>query len=102
MVAAFRNWQASHGKPVLFTELGYRSADGTNRTPWDWEASAAYDPGEQADCYDAAFRVWSQQTAWMRGILWWAWEVPVPAPNETGYTPRNKPAETVLRTWQSP
>ena len=102
MVAAFRNWQASHGKPVLFTELGYRSADGTNRTPWDWEASAAYDPGEQADCYDAAFRVWSQQTAWMRGILWWAWDVPVPAPNETGYTPRNKPAETVLRTWQSP
>jgi len=102
MVAAFRNWQASHGKPVLFTELGYRSADGTNRAPWDWEATAASDPGEQADCYDAAFRVWSQQTAWMRGILWWAWDVPVPAANHTGYTPRNKPAETVLRTWQSP
>lgn len=102
MVAAFRNWQASHGKPVIFTELGYRSADGANRAPWDWEAAAAYDPAEQADCYEAAFRVWSPQAAWMRGILWWAWDVPVPAGNETGYTPRNKPAEPVLRSWQSP
>lgn len=102
MVAAFRNWQASHGKPVLFTELGYRSADGGNRAPWDWEASAAYDAGEQADCYEAAFRVWSPQSSWMRGILWWSWDVAAPAANDTGYTPRGKPAEQVLRSWQSP
>ncbi len=102
MVAAFRNWQASHGKPVIFTELGYRSADGANRAPWDWQASAPYDPGEQADCYDAAFQVWSQQAAWMRGIFWWDWDVPTPAADDTGYTPRSKPAEQVLRSWQSP
>jgi serralysin len=102
MVAAFRNWQASHGKPVLFTELGYRSADGAARSPWDWEAAAPYDAGEQADCYEAAFQVWSQQASWMRGILWWSWDVPMPGPNDPGYTPRNKPAEQVLRSWQGP
>jgi hypothetical protein len=102
MVAAFRNWQASHGKPVILTELGYRSAAGANRRPWDWEADAAYDPGAQADCYEAAFRVWSAETAWMRGIFWWDWNVPVPGADDTGYTPRNKPAEEVLRSWQSP
>jgi glycosyl hydrolase family 113 len=102
MVAAFRNWHASHGKPVLMTELGYRSADGTNRAPWDWQASAPYDPGEQADCYDAAFRAWAPEAAWMRGIIWWDWDVPVPSANDTGYTPRNKPAEQVLVSWQSP
>ncbi len=102
MVAAFRNWQASHGKPVLFTELGYRSADGAARAPWDWEMAAPYDAGEQADCYEAAFQVWSQQASWMRGILWWSWDVPLPPPNDSGYTPRNKPAEQVLRTWQGP
>jgi hypothetical protein len=101
MVAAFRNWQAGHGKPVIFTELGYRSADGTNRAPFDFETSARYDPGEQADCYEAAFRVWSRES-WMRGILWWAWSVPVPGPQDTDYTPRNKPAEAVLRSWQGP
>ena len=99
MVAAFRNWGDSLGKPVIFTELGYRSADGTNRAPYDAEAVAPYDPGEQADCYEAAFRVWSRET-WMRGILWWDWPVPVPAAGDTGYSPRGKPAEDVLRSWQ--
>jgi hypothetical protein len=101
MVAAFRNWQRSLGMPVVFTELGYRSADGANRAPWDFETSAPYDPGEQADCYEAAFRVWSRQP-WMRGIFWWSWSVPPPAPADTDYTPRNKPAEAMLRSWQGP
>ena len=45
MVAAFRNFQAACGKPLIFTEVGYRSADGANRAPWDWEASAGAGPG---------------------------------------------------------
>jgi hypothetical protein len=101
MVAAFRNWQRSHGKPVVFTELGYRSADGTNRAPWDFEARSAQDTAEQADCYEAAFRVWSQQP-WMQGIFWWSWAVPPPGPGDTDYTPRDKPAEVVLGSWQGP
>jgi hypothetical protein len=101
MVAAFRNWQAALRKPVLFTELGYRSADGANRAPYDFEASAPYDPGEQADCYEAAFRVFSRES-WMRGILWWNWPVPEPGPQDTDYNPRGKPAEGVLRSWHAP
>jgi hypothetical protein len=101
VVAAYRNWQASHGKPVVITELGYRSADGANRAPYDFEAAAPPDPGEQADCYEAAFRVFSGEP-WMRGILWWNWPVPPPAPGDTDYTPRHKPAEDVLRGWHRP
>src|SRR5262249_1523780 len=101
MVAAFRNWRDSIGKAVILTELGYRSADGTNRAPYDFEAVAGYDPGEQADCYEAAFRVWSAQP-WMRGILWWDWPVPAPSPGETGYPPRDKPAEAVRGAWPGP
>ena len=100
MVAAFRNWQASHRLPVFMTELGYRSADGTNRAPYDYAAAAPPDPGEQADCYAAAFAVWSRESSWMKGILWWAWAVPPPGPADTDYTPRGKPAEEVLRQWQ--
>jgi hypothetical protein len=100
MVAAFRNWQASHGKPVIFTEIGYRSADGTNLAPWDFERAAPPDPGEQADCYAAAFSVWTREGSWMKGVFWWDWSVPVPSPGDTDYTPRGKPAEQVLRAWQ--
>jgi len=100
MLAAFRNWQASWGKPVVFTEIGYRSGDGANRAPWDYGLQLTPDPSEQADCYAAAFEVFTRETAWMRGIFWWSWAVPVPPSGDTGYEPRRKPAEDVLRQWQ--
>jgi len=100
MVAAYRNFQSAHGKPLIFTEIGYRSADGTNRAPWDWQASLGPDSGEQADCYRAAYEVFSAESAWMNGLFWWSWRVPTPEPGDTGYTPRGKPAEEVLREWQ--
>ena len=99
MVAAYRNWQRGHGRPVIFTEIGYRSLDGTNRAPWDFQATAAPDPEEQAACYRAAFEVWTPESAWLRGMFWWAWGVPEPLPGDTDYTPRGKPAEDELRVW---
>jgi hypothetical protein len=100
MLAAFQNVQRAYGKPFIFTEIGYRSADGANRAPWDWGASLAADPAEQADCYAAMYDVWSQQASWMKGPFWWAWDVAPPPAGDTGYSPRGKPAEDVLRLWQ--
>ena len=97
MLSAFRNWHGSHGRPVIFTEIGYRSAQGANRAPWDYSVTAAYDPTEQADCYYAAFAVWLPERSWMRGLFWWSWDVPRPSASDTGYSPWGKPAESVLR-----
>jgi uncharacterized membrane protein len=102
IVAAVQNFASSRQKPVIFTEIGYKSTDGTNREPWNFGLSGAVDTAEQRDCYQAAFTVWSQQSSWMRGFFWWAWPVPPPAANDGDYNPRSKPAETVLRTWQGP
>jgi hypothetical protein len=100
MVAAYRSFQQAWGKPLVFTEIGYRSGDGTNRAPWDWGASMAADPGEQADCYAAMYDVWSRESAWFAGPFWWAWDVSAPGAGDTGFNPRDKPAEAVLRQWQ--
>jgi hypothetical protein len=100
MLAAIRNWQRSRGRPVIMTEVGYRSADGTNRAPFDFSAAAPPDPTEQADCYAALYEVWARESSWMRGVFWWNWSVPVPGPADTDYTPRGKPAEAVLRAGQ--
>lgn len=100
MLAAYRNWQAAWGKPVVFTEIGYRSGNGANRAPWDFQLGLAPDWGEQADCYAAAFEVWTREASWLRGVFWWSWSVPVPPPDDTGYDPRRKPAEDVLQQWQ--
>jgi hypothetical protein len=103
MVSAFRAWQATHGKPVIFTEIGYRSMAGANRAPWDWGVSGAADMTEQANCYEAAFSVWSREASWMLGVFWWAWPTTGPPPaGDTDYTPRGKPAEAVLRSWFAP
>jgi hypothetical protein len=100
MVAAYRGLQAAWGKPLVFTEVGYRSADGANRAPWDWSASMGADGAEQADCYAAVYDVWSKESAWFRGPFWWAWDVSVPPAGDSGYDPRGKPAEELLRQWQ--
>ena len=100
MLAAFSNFQQAYAKPLVFTEVGYRSGDGANRAPWDWGASLAPDAAEQADCYAALYAVWSPQSSWMKGPFWWAWDVAPPGAGDTGYNPRGKPAEDVLRQWQ--
>jgi hypothetical protein len=102
LVAAVQNFANSRQKPVIFTEIGYKSTDGTNREPWNFGLTGALDTAEQRDCYEAAFTVWSQQSSWMKGFFWWAWPVPAPAANDTDYNPRGKPAEVVLRAWQGP
>jgi len=97
MLSAVRNWQQSHGKPVIFTEIGYRSVDGANRAPWDWNRTGAFDPSEQADCYHAAFTAWLPERSWMKGLFWWSWDTGAPVPQNTDYSPRGKPAEALLR-----
>jgi glycosyl hydrolase family 113/Big-like domain-containing protein len=101
VVADVQNFANAHpGKPVIFTEIGYRSVAGTNTAPYDFTLAGAVDPTEQENCYEAMYEVWSQQNALMKGNLWWSWSVPMPAVNDTDYTPWTKPAETVLRNWQ--
>jgi hypothetical protein len=92
-------------KPVLFTEIGYRSLDGANKAPYAWSeyTTMNVDLQEQADCYRAAFEAtWDRP--WMAGYDWWNWETnPLAGIDpDTGlplndYTPQNKPAVDVLR-----
>jgi hypothetical protein len=84
------------GKRVIFTELGYRSVNGASRAPWDHGATGDPDPNEQALCYRAFFEaVWGKE-AWFAGAFLWYWG-PEGGPEDTGYTPKGKPAEEILR-----
>jgi hypothetical protein len=87
------------GKPILITEIGYRSIDGCNINPWDWWSPGDIDLEEQADCYFAACSTfWNKE--WFEGIFFWSWEVDRPGgPDDDGYTPRGKPAEVFMTEW---
>lgn len=88
------------GKDVVFTELGYRSIDNTYRNPWDWGRDGGYNGQAQANAYEAVFDYWKDYD-WMKGVLWWRWEVSPPSAGsgDTGYTPQNKPAEEVMKKY---
>jgi len=85
-------------KDIIFTEVGYQSVDGTNRTPW-WRDPAAnpLDLQEQAHCYQALLSV-CRQRPWWRGAFWWNWETNPDAggPNDPYHPMQNKPAQLVL------
>ncbi len=95
-------WRRYH-KPVIFTEIGYKSVAGAATRPGDWKWDGAVDLQLQARAYEAFFRVWSRESAWMKGAFLWNWE-PVLHPERVvdglkGYTPQNKPAALVITRW---
>ena len=104
IVADIQNFAGAHpGRPVMFTEIGYKSVPGTNTQPWTFSLGngGPADNSEQQNCYEAMYEVWGNQKAVMSGNFWWAWPVPAPAAGDTDYNPRSKPAELVtLRNWQ--
>jgi hypothetical protein len=99
-VAALASLAAKWQKLIILTEIGYRSLDGAASHPWDWQISGKVDLQEQADCYLAVFESLYNEP-WLSGIFWWSWG-PDPfegGPEDSGYTPHDKPAEDVLRAW---
>lgn len=87
-------------KPIIFTEIGYRSIDGANQLPWDWQIDGEVDLAEQADLYQAALAAVYDQP-WFAGFYWWNWDVDPYQGGScgTGYEIYDKPAENVLRGW---
>ena len=99
-VATLANLASTWGKPILFTEIGYRSLDGANRYPWEYQPGGTIDLQEQADAYQATFEsVYSQP--WFAGMFWhfWATDPFKGGPCDDDFTPHDKPAEDVLRAW---
>jgi hypothetical protein len=95
-------WEAYH-KPMIFTEIGYKSVAGALARPGDWKWKGAVDLELQAKAYEAFFEVWSRESAWMKGAFLWNWEPELhPERNAgglQGYTPQNKPAAAVVTRW---
>jgi len=88
------NWPSMD---IIFTEVGYQSVDGTNKTPWWTNPSNPIDLQEQADCYEALLSQCKDRSWWL-GAFWWNWETdPDAGGPENPYHPmQNKPAEQVL------
>jgi hypothetical protein len=100
-VATMANLSASNGnKPILLTEVGFRSQHGCSNHPWDSEIVSPVDLEEQGYAYQATFQKLYNQP-WLAGMFWWFWP---PDRFESGpcngdFPMHLKPAENVLRAW---
>ncbi len=82
-----------HGKPVLFTEVGFASPRTSGRTP-DTELE------RQALLYQITFETYFSRP-WFHGLYWWKWfsDPSNSGPSRDEWTPRGKPAERIVTAW---
>jgi hypothetical protein len=83
-------------QPVLLTELGYRSAAGSN-LQFSAPATTQAAPEQQAAALEAALPVLGGQP-WFHGLYYWNYLPTLTAADPTGYLLHGKPGETALFT----
>jgi len=106
--AAWNNWnvnditplQQKWGKPIIFTEIGYKALTNSYSHPWMWWEGGGQDQAAQARAYEALFSYWNDYP-FMQGVHLWNWSSD---PNAGGsgdieYTPQNKEAQSVMTKW---
>jgi hypothetical protein len=91
------NFAASVGKPMVFTEIGYKSISNAHLEPGVWQNVTAPNDTEQANDYQAFFQHWNN-VPYLKGIYMWEWQPESNAggSSDTDYTPQNKPAEAIM------
>jgi len=101
-----RKLSEHYKKPIVFTEIGYKSTIDTAIEPWEWPRRSAQEASEedlrtQANCYEAFFETfWNED--WCAGAYFWKWFPKLSRRNSyrgRDFTPQHKPAETVLARW---
>ena len=87
------------GMPVIFTEVGYFSRTTAAKNLGDWSGNKAPDPDLQGECYAALLsQAWEFPA--IKGIAWWQWELGgIGGLENNDATPRDKPAENVIRSY---
>jgi hypothetical protein len=85
------------GKPVLLAEVGYAPMDEAALRPWE-ERQGGIDLETQRACYEALVGAMDGQS-WIAGAFFWKWftSAEIGGPQDSSFSPRGKPAETVMR-----
>ena len=91
---------STYKKPIIFTEIGFRSVDQPWKNPHEHANGRAFNESDQKLCYEIVFEG-IKGKRWCHGILWWKWPSYLHYRGEqnTGFTPNNKITEEVIAEW---
>tara|TARA_R110002072_G_scaffold106447_1_gene232432 strand:- start:85237 stop:86244 length:1008 start_codon:yes stop_codon:yes gene_type:complete len=112
IVDAQRGWQPwkiemqkvseAHGKSILFTEYGYRSVDFAGKEPWKSDRDMIeVNLTAQVNLTQALFNEMYHEP-WFAGGFIWKWFIAhdkVGGPENSQFTPQNKPAEETIKNF---
>ena len=100
-VKAITRLQKRTGRPVIFTEWGYRSVDHNSEEPWNYDIKGKVNLEAQKNAIEGTFnRIWSED--WFAGGFIWKWfpnHARSGGEKDNQFTPQNKPAQNIIREW---
>ena len=91
------DWAGGLARPILLTEVGYRSSVIAPAEPWSHFDMPAAAPDVQLKCFEAFYSTWSAEGG-LQGLYVWNW-FGDGGMEESGFTPYGKPAFEVIRHW---
>jgi len=105
-ITAMELLHEKYKKPILFTEVGYKSESKATIKPWEWSSILSPLTRKKSDrtqqlAYEALFKKTWQQP-WLSGIYVWEWNNRTPeesAKKDLDFSPRFKPAENTIAKW---
>ena len=88
------------GKSIVFTEVGFKSHEGSLKEPWRWETDGAVNLDLQRDAYTAMFETFWRRR-WFDGTFVWKWHPSARSPGraDRDFTPQGKPALSVIKAY---
>jgi Divergent InlB B-repeat domain/Right handed beta helix region/GTA TIM-barrel-like domain len=99
LISYFAGVATQAGKPLLFTEIGYESANDAAKQP-SGTSTNVYDPALQANLYSAFFAAWQQSgNNSLLGVYFWNWDpnaAEVGPGNGPNFSPQGQPVQAVV------
>ncbi len=89
-------------KQIIFTEIGFKSVEGTAIKPWEWKQDSKTSQEEQALAFEATSIAFKDKP-YLAGIFVWKYFTDMNSyekgNNEKGFTPYGKEAEKIISGW---
>jgi len=100
IISKIEKVQRRYNKPIVFTEIGFRSVESTWKNPHEEAKGRAFNEENQALAYQVVLEG-IQDKDWCKGVLWWKWPsyLDYKGAQNTGFAPTNKKAEAVVERW---
>jgi hypothetical protein len=99
-IAAISKYQSKINKPVLFTEIGYKSVNNCAEEPWN-PTSTNINLQAQQNAMEAFLKSFAH-IKWFKGCFIWKWypdDSNTGGQNDDDYTPQNKPCSAIIRRY---